>query len=110
MSKSGPNRVCAEVFGGVRGKRGMSGWDGPVDLPESLDPTEYSLVLAQANPTKKWPNCEPVRENGVLLGIRAVPCPSFPWYFCFLVFLAADFLAFLSVFFLLCRDFKGSRG
>ena len=37
-SKSGPIQVCAEVFGGGRGKRGRSGWNGPVGPPESLDP------------------------------------------------------------------------
>ena len=39
-SKSGPNQVCAEVFGGGRGERGRSGWDGPGGPPESLETSE----------------------------------------------------------------------
>ena len=40
-----------------------------------------------------------------------LPCPSFPWCFCFLgVFLAGISLLFLNVFGLVSRIFKGSRG
>ena len=33
----GSNQVLGDVFGGGRGQRGTSGWDGPVGPPESLD-------------------------------------------------------------------------
>ena len=39
-----------------------------------------------------------------------LPCPSFPWCFCFLgICLAVDFLGFFEHFCLLYRDFKGSQ-
>ena len=39
--QSGPNQVCADVFGGGRAQRGRSGWDGPVGPPKVLTPGGY---------------------------------------------------------------------
>ena len=51
-SKSGPNQVCAEVFGGGRGEWGRRLWDGPVGPPKVLSvkaQKEWKRALSRKN-------------------------------------------------------------